>query len=425
MARDGRSSFASRVFELGRQVSEKVDIEKARAEAVDDLLGYSPETIECALAKVAMEEVNARILSASVQMQSGELEGAITEFLAAFDIYESQPVLQSREFCTKHSNVGAACLGGIGLAWRIIGSLEFALKFFRAAVSEQERVFGDALEREHLEAIVLYKKNIGEILEELGETDNAQLEYQECLSSTVGGDKRDASDLVDTGGLRVKLGDLDGALKAFMEALAICESENRDQDLQAAQIHLEVARVLEQKGDFAGSLQSFEKALTIKRILYGEEHSEVATIYIDIGSLQESHDRHDDALASFGKSLDVMEAPKYADYPQLACAVAHKRIGFLLEKQGDLEAAAKSFAIASSINQKLGRISIDGDGVGSSDVPTACALEQSRPPCTHYERNCTMIAPCCGAAFGCRICHDECPNLPPKMELQSACYKES
>ena len=45
--------------------------------------------------------------------------------------------------------------------------------------------------------------------------------------------------------------------------------------------------------------------------------------------------------------------------------------------------------------------------------------EQSRPPCTHYDRNCTMIAPCCGAAFGCRICHDDCPVLPPKMEAMT------
>lgn len=43
-------------------------------------------------------------------------------------------------------------------------------------------------------------------------------------------------------------------------------------------------------------------------------------------------------------------------------------------------------------------------------------LEISRPHCSHYERNCTIIAPCCGAAFGCRICHDECPVLPPKIE---------
>jgi len=43
-------------------------------------------------------------------------------------------------------------------------------------------------------------------------------------------------------------------------------------------------------------------------------------------------------------------------------------------------------------------------------------MEQSRPPCSHYVRKCTMIAPCCGAAFGCRICHDDCPVLPPKIQ---------
>lgn len=41
--------------------------------------------------------------------------------------------------------------------------------------------------------------------------------------------------------------------------------------------------------------------------------------------------------------------------------------------------------------------------------------EQSRPVCTHYDRKCTLLAPCCGAAFGCRICHDDCPVLPPKI----------
>lgn len=46
--------------------------------------------------------------------------------------------------------------------------------------------------------------------------------------------------------------------------------------------------------------------------------------------------------------------------------------------------------------------------------------ELHRPACHHYDRNCTMIAPCCGAAFGCRICHDDCPILPPKVTIQQA-----
>jgi hypothetical protein len=44
---------------------------------------------------------------------------------------------------------------------------------------------------------------------------------------------------------------------------------------------------------------------------------------------------------------------------------------------------------------------------------TTKRMEMSRPECTHYKRNCTIISPCCGLAFGCRICHDDCPVLPP------------
>jgi len=50
-----------------------------------------------------------------------------------------------------------------------------------------------------------------------------------------------------------------------------------------------------------------------------------------------------------------------------------------------------------------------GGGVICND--STRRAERQRPACHHYDRKCTMIAPCCGAAFGCRICHDECPAL--------------
>jgi hypothetical protein len=45
-------------------------------------------------------------------------------------------------------------------------------------------------------------------------------------------------------------------------------------------------------------------------------------------------------------------------------------------------------------------------------------MEKSRPGCDHYDRNCTIISPCCGLAFGCRICHDDCPVLPPPTKTE-------
>mmetsp|Transcript_12617 Transcript_12617/g.30131 ORF Transcript_12617/g.30131 Transcript_12617/m.30131 type:complete len:459 (+) Transcript_12617:107-1483(+) len=46
--------------------------------------------------------------------------------------------------------------------------------------------------------------------------------------------------------------------------------------------------------------------------------------------------------------------------------------------------------------------------------------ELTRPRCAHYERNCSLVAPCCGAVFGCRICHDESPVLPPLLIAKQA-----
>jgi len=50
-------------------------------------------------------------------------------------------------------------------------------------------------------------------------------------------------------------------------------------------------------------------------------------------------------------------------------------------------------------------------------------METSRPQCEHYDRNCTIVAPCCGLAFGCRICHDECPALPKPLAAQQVQFQ--
>lgn len=58
------------------------------------------------------------------------------------------------------------------------------------------------------------------------------------------------------------------------------------------------------------------------------------------------------------------------------------------------------------------RSAVDGFTICNEQTRRA---EITRPYCSHYERQCTIISPCCGMAFGCRICHDDCPNLPPKI----------
>lgn len=47
-------------------------------------------------------------------------------------------------------------------------------------------------------------------------------------------------------------------------------------------------------------------------------------------------------------------------------------------------------------------------------------MEKSRPPCSHYQRNCSIVSPCCGLVVGCRICHDDYPALPPPLFTQQS-----
>jgi len=48
-------------------------------------------------------------------------------------------------------------------------------------------------------------------------------------------------------------------------------------------------------------------------------------------------------------------------------------------------------------------------------APPPIMPQQEDTKCTHYERNCNIIAPCCNRIVGCRICHDETspPGHPP------------
>lgn len=65
-------------------------------------------------------------------------------------------------------------------------------------------------------------------------------------------------------------------------------------------------------------------------------------------------------------------------------------------------------------------------GMDSADVSEPVSneatkrAEQTRPPCNHYVRNCSLVSPCCGATFGCRICHDDSPILPPLLIQRQA-----
>jgi hypothetical protein len=66
-----------------------------------------------------------------------------------------------------------------------------------------------------------------------------------------------------------------------------------------------------------------------------------------------------------------------------------------------------------------------GNTIWDDPINVSRRMEKSRPPCTHYERNCTVVSPCCGVAFGCRICHDDCPVLPMPFSKRQGANEET
>jgi CHY zinc finger len=100
-------------------------------------------------------------------------------------------------------------------------------------------------------------------------------------------------------------------------------------------------------------------------------------------------------------------------------AIARRRAIQQIMADKSLSEEDKRFRIQGLMSQN--RLQVVPPSVPILPTPEASAA------CVHYERNCTIIAPCCGRTFGCRICHDElsAPGHPPmnRFELREIICK--
>jgi len=90
----------------------------------------------------------------------------------------------------------------------------------------------------------------------------------------------------------------------------------------------------------------------------------------------------------------------------------------------DISDSMEGYGYGQAASSPLGsnRNNVHGNFICNDQTKWA---ETSRPVCTHYDRKCTLISPCCGVAFGCRICHDDCVDLPPKINNGGRKYHRS
>jgi CHY zinc finger len=76
------------------------------------------------------------------------------------------------------------------------------------------------------------------------------------------------------------------------------------------------------------------------------------------------------------------------------------------------EYASGTQAVAAAVAAAAAAAVAEFDDESEERIRSSEMMEKCRPSCDHYLRNCTIVSPCCGLAFGCRICHDDCPVLP-------------
>lgn len=80
-----------------------------------------------------------------------------------------------------------------------------------------------------------------------------------------------------------------------------------------------------------------------------------------------------------------------------------------------IAAEASASALLASRRQKQQQQQQNHQQYGSNSIDHAKSAIEMAPKCTHYQRNCHIVSPCCGATFACRICHDDFPVLPPPL----------
>ncbi len=87
------------------------------------------------------------------------------------------------------------------------------------------------------------------------------------------------------------------------------------------------------------------------------------------------------------------------------------KIQTLMDGSSNSNANAASAARMAGSGGMVSSLLGPATGASSSDVPmgNAASISERREvvACVHYERKCNVIAPCCGAEFGCRVCHDD------------------
>jgi len=183
-------------------------------------------------------------------------------------------------------------------------------------------------------------------------------------------------------------------------------------------------------------LTPFERRKSIQNMMDGRRRSsKVLSTRSSMVGVVENNNNEGENVARIGDAAaEVAKWFEDEDYNSNEEAEDHGSNSFCINGGCDSKCNSRHNSIGSRRRSSLYNVQEDEElGIEDGDreqqlMPPANAneewyqcmrMERNRPECTHYERKCTIISPCCGQAFGCRICHDESPILPPPFFLRS------
>ena len=153
--------------------------------------------------------------------------------------------------------------------------------------------------------------NIGIILENNGEYEEARFHYRQSLSSNLANPEagfwslKVADNYINLGTASHQLGEYDHALAYFDTSLVIHDSLLPENHPFYASLYNNIGAVYSIKGNYRKAYEYFDKSLTCNKLNLGKNHPEVANVYANTGILLLDRGDLNKALLHFQKAYAI------------------------------------------------------------------------------------------------------------------------
>jgi len=164
-------------------------------------------------------------------------------------------------------------------------------------------------------------------------------------------DARYAATLINLGNTRKKLGNTDGALHDYQDALTIYTKSPPEQSTDLIDLMLNVSILTNELGQFGQSTQLHEAALKLAQTSYGANSLAEAFVLTSMAATSFANGAFEQSLIQNSKALSIMS--KYPDAPPTDLAQLYNNIGQAYDELGDIDLALQHKNLALGIYKRI------------------------------------------------------------------------